>query len=771
MSVWGSPYDDFRGRGHGRFGPRKIVGMFVTIFVLIVAVNVVVSLLAAVAQSLCTGPQCGPPVVSKPVADNQVWRSSRYGYSLEYPGAALSVAQQTSYGVELSGPVTLLFSATPGGPSAVPAAVAAQVSALKPNVFDLARATQAADQLLGPSVGFVSGQGGAYTGNSSSAQGVTKPLYIDVQAASHGGLTIVATAVTSKDLGATDRMAADQLADLVINSVEWPGAASSAAADSRPGSAGTIVPALAGTKLLGPAAGDRMIAFSLSLALAHQSRLERFVAEVNDPRSRLYGQFLTPRGFGERYGIATSRLRAAERVLAYDGITVTGQYPQRTAVDVRAPIAVVDRVFGVRLENFRDPGGTIYYAPTAPARIPAALAAVVSGVGGLDTEPLEHPPSLVRPAAPTGGLAPSDAVSAYGIASLRRLGIDGQGQRVAIVGDGDRFEASDLLDFDRTYGLPENQPEVVLVDGGGQLSSDATIRMQQLGEADLDTEMAHAIAPAATVLYFSQAYNDNALIAPAINRIVAQHAANIVSVSYGLCEPDENSGDVQSDDNALLAAAAAGISVFVASGDNGAYACQAVSASDQRLAVSYPGSSPYVVSVGGTSLAEGAGGQYLGENAWEDTISQAGGGGGLSRLFHRPSWQTGPGVQNAYSNGMRQVPDVAADADPASGFATVVEGNPVESGGTSAAAPFWAASMALIAQYASAHGHRTLGFVAPMLYQLAATGQPYPPFHSIDTGANRYYPATPGWNFATGLGSPDVFDLARDVVDYLRKAP
>jgi Pro-kumamolisin, activation domain/Subtilase family len=765
MSVWGGPYDDLRARSSGRHGPRTILGAFATIFALIIGVNILISLLDAVAQSLCTGPQCGPPVASKPVADNTVWRSAQYGYSLEYPGALLSVAQQKSYGVELSsGPLTLLFSATPGGSSGVPAALAAQLSALKSNIFDL---TRAGDQLLGPSVGFASGQGGAYTGNTSSAQGVTNPMYIDIQAANRGGLTIVSTAVISKSASATDRMAADQLADLVINSVEWPGSARGTVARNSPGAGGMLASAPAGTKGLGPTPASRMIAFSLSLALRHRGGLERFVAEVNDPRSPLYGHFLTPRGFGERYGIASRRLHAAERVLAHDGITITDQYPQRTALDVRASVAVVDRVFGIHLEDFREPDGATDYAPSAAPRIPSALAGTVTGVGGLDTEPLARPPSLVRPAAPIGGLTPNDAASFYDIAPLRRLAMDGQGQRIAIVSDGDRFDSSDLLAFDRRYDLPQTQPKVVLVNGGGQLSSNSGLRTQQLGEADLDTEMAHAVAPDAAILYFSEAYNDNVLLAPAINRLVASHAANIVSISYGLCEPDDNSGDVRNDDSALLAAAAAGISVFVASGDDGAYACQDVSASDHRLAVSYPASSPYVISVGGTSVAAAGGGRYLGEDAWEDTLSQAGSGGGLSRFFRRPNWQVGPGVQNGYSNGMRQVPDVAADADPATGFVTVVAGNSQEVGGTSAAAPFWAAAMALVSQYASAHGHPSLGFVAPILYQLAGSPRAYPPFHSIVTGSNRYYPAMPGWNFATGLGSPDVFDLARDVVAYL----
>jgi subtilase family serine protease len=134
----------------------------------------------------------------------------------------------------------------------------------------------------------------------------------------------------------------------------------------------------------------------------------------------------------------------------------------------------------------------------------------------------------------------------------------------------------------------------------------------------------------------------------------------------------------------------------------------------------------------------------------------------------RPGWQHGPGVNDIYANGHRQLPDVSADADPGTGWAAYVNGNPVEIGGTSAATPFWAASMLLVDQYAVASGAGRLGFVDPVLYALAAGTQPYPPFHAITEGTNRFYRATAGWNPATGLGSPDVWNLARDVVAYLR---
>jgi kumamolisin len=178
-----------------------------------------------------------------------------------------------------------------------------------------------------------------------------------------------------------------------------------------------------------------------------------------------------------------------------------------------------------------------------------------------------------------------------------------------------------------------------------------------------------------------------------------------------------------------------------------------------------------VVAVGGTSLSVGADGGYAGETAWEGTLENDGGGGGLSTIFRRPSWQRAPGVIDRFSNGFRQIPDVSANADPLTGWSIVSNGSLGPVAGTSAAAPFWAGAMALIAQYARQQGVSRLGFVDPMLYAIASTPQPKPPFHDITVGTNRFYPATPGWDYATGLGSPDVNNLAQDIVRYLQSHP
>jgi kumamolisin len=411
--------------------------------------------------------------------------------------------------------------------------------------------------------------------------------------------------------------------------------------------------------------------------------------------------------------------------------------------------------------------------------VPAALAAVVSAVAGLDTRPRLRP--AVPPGVVGGALTPAGARQAYDINPLFTAGIQGQGQRIATVSFGDLFSPSDVTSFDQQFGLPQTLPKVVPVNEPTPCC--VTNNPSGTGEADLDAELAHATAPRAQIFAINTPPGSNGNILPlggALNAIAGRHLVDIVSVSYGVCELAQSPADLQSDNNALQTAVSTGIMVFVSTGDAGAYSCQRnISATDHRLSVQYPSSSPFVVAVGGTALAVGPDGSYLGENAWVDTLSQGGGGGGLSAVFARPSWQTGvPGVQNQFSNGMRQLPDVSADADPLNSpwanFGPVPTPNGAQSaltgaGGTSAATPFWAGVMALVRQYAQQQGHGQLGPVPALLYQVGGTSFANTPFHDVTVGTNRFYPATQGWDFATGLGSPDVFNLAQDVVSFLKQ--
>jgi len=513
--------------------------------------------------------------------------------------------------------------------------------------------------------------------------------------------------------------------------------------------------------VLGATDPHETIDFALVLRLPGQAHLRRFLNELTDPAAPNYRRFIGAAAFGARFGVSRSVLNHARAQLARDGIQVTGSYPQRTALDVRATAGTIDRVFDVRLMDWRSTDGHVFQAPRGAATIPRDLSGAVSDVAGLDGT------TLVRDnSASVQGLTPATARSAYQLDPLLRQHLTGQGQNVAVV-EFAEFDQSDLDGFDQQFNLTDVTPREVDVDGGAPDD-----RPSSVAEANLDLEVAHEIAPGAQLVDYDapQANSSGAdTLGDVLDRITADGRARFVSDSWGSCEADTPRSDIQRDEQALEAAAAHGVSVFIAAGDTGAYTCQQATDTNHSLSVSWPSSSPFAVSVGGTALSLTSTGAYVGETAWDDTLEQAGGGGGLSLDYNRPAWQVGPGVTNQFSTGRRQLPDVAAAADPWSGWDTYTSGAMTVAGGTSAATPFWAATMALVAAYAGRHGAGQLGFVDPMLYAIAGRSQQMPAFHDVTLGANRYYPAARGWDFATGLGSPEVANLARDVVAYLKR--
>jgi len=513
--------------------------------------------------------------------------------------------------------------------------------------------------------------------------------------------------------------------------------------------------------LLGATDPHTTIDFTLVLRLPGQAQLTQFLNELTDPAAPNYHHFIDAAAFGDRFGVSRSVLNHASAQLARDGVQVTASYPQRTALDVRATAGTIDRVFHVRLMNWRSQSRKVFHAPLGAATVPSDLSRAVSAIAGLDGTAF-----VTDDSAALQGLTPASARSVYEVDPLLGQRLTGQGERIAVV-EFAQFDQSDLDGFNQQFNLPDVAPHDVAVDGGATDDDPSSV-----AEANLDLEVVHEIAPSAEMLDYNapEATSSGAdTFGAVIDQITADGQARLVSDSWGSCEADTPRSDIQRDEQALEAAAARGISVFVAAGDTGAYTCQEAADSNHSLSVSWPSSSPFAVSVGGTSLSVTTTGAYAGETAWDGTLEQAGGGGGLSLDYKRPTWQVGPGVANQFSTGMRQLPDVAAAADPWSGWDTYTDGAMTVAGGTSAATPFWAASMALIAEYADRHGNGQLGFVDPMLYAIAARPQQAPAFHDITTGANRYYPASRGWDFATGLGSPEVANLARDVVAYLKR--
>ncbi len=237
--------------------------------------------------------------------------------------------------------------------------------------------------------------------------------------------------------------------------------------------------------------------------------------------------------------------------------------------------------------------------------------------------------------------------------------------------------------------------------------------------------------------------------------IVADNFASVVATCWGLCEANMPSSYMQLDDEILAQGVVQGQSWFAASGDGGSADC-----GNGTLAVDFPGSDPNLGAAGGTTLALNGNGTIATETAW------SGSGGGLSIDFTEPSWQLGPGVTNAWSNGMRQGADIAFDADPATGYSVYYGSAWSVFGGTSFAAPNWAAIFALINQARAQNGVGRIGHPGPAVYGLnnGLLSQPYPAFHDIVSGSNGYYAATTNWDYPTGWGSVDVANLIKDLM-------
>ena len=503
---------------------------------------------------------------------------------------------------------------------------------------------------------------------------------------------------------------------------------------------------------LGPTDPTRTLTISLVLK-GDAAGLDAALAALNDPRSPEYHHFLSPQEYARRFGATSTTVASLAATLRAAGLRV----PTTTAIagllNAQGPVATLDALFAVRLGDYCDKHGGRYIAPDAAPHIPASLTGV-SGVLGLDTRSVMHTGSIVspqRPMAPGGnGFGPTELERAYDLGPLHQAGLTGANQTVALP-EIDQFRRSDVQSYDQTFGLHTGAITVTPVAGGATSSSPEPV---------LDIEVIHAIAPAANIdVYESQ--SDLGSVAQMFSQIVSDNHAQVISISLGACEkeldPSTSQSFYNSIDNSFRQAAAQGMSILVATGDSGAYGCQ-----DNNLSVQEPSSSPYVTAVGGTALFTNLDGSYSREAGWEGPLESSGGGGGVSVVYRQPSWQAGPGVANQFSDGARQVPDVAADADPLTGYSVYYSGDNrcrgsecwQVVGGTSGATPLWAGIVVLANELSRSHGGKPLGLLNPRLYQLGASAQASQVFHDVTMGGNLYYPATSGWDYSTGWGTP-----------------
>lgn len=531
-------------------------------------------------------------------------------------------------------------------------------------------------------------------------------------------------------------------------------------------------------QMLGAANGDQQLNLSIGLHPRNQQELENLLRNLYDPRSLMYHHFLTPQEFAGEFGPTPEQQQQVAAYLRSQGLTVTGIAPNGLLIDASATIAQAEATFQVSINNYQL-GAHTFYANAGAPTIPASFSSLIASIGGLDNSVKLHPllhrlhPKSGKPglgkrsshAQPNAqsGFKPADLVAAYDAGPLQQAGVLGNNQTVAVF-ELDGYQSSDITQYLQTYNLGSPAISNVLVDGFDGSAGQGAI------EVELDIEVVAAMAPKATQVVYegpntTQGVNDT------YNKIVTDNKAQVTTISWGECETASGAAELQTLDTIFKQGAAQGIAMFAASGDSGAYDCN-----DTNLAIDSPAGDPYITGVGGTNL-QVSNGAYGSESVWSNPSDTqrspegSGGGGGLSNTFKEPSWQTGPGVQNQYSNGNREVPDVSADADPATGYSvycTVSAAGCSSSGwivvgGTSAAAPFWAGSTASINEYLQKQGKPRVGFANPVLYSLASAQQPFAPFHDVSSGNNLFYPATANYDLASGLGSPDVYNIARDV--------
>jgi kumamolisin len=486
---------------------------------------------------------------------------------------------------------------------------------------------------------------------------------------------------------------------------------------------------LAGARRVGPA--DPQEHVEVTVVVRRRAELVRPFTRERPPLSREV--------FATAHGADPADLERMRRFASDSGLQLVGEYVGRRAVVLSGTVAAFSRAFEVELGRYAHPAGT-FRCRVGRLTIPSDLAPVIEGVFGLDDRPQAKPHFRIRKAtgAPAA-FAPPLVAQAYDFPAT----VDGSGQTIAILELGGGYQQSDLDAFFR--GLQRATPAVTAISVDGATNAPSGDPNSADGEVELDIEVVGAVAPGARLgVYFAPNTDRGFLdaLTTAIHDTSLKPA--VISISWGGPENTWTQAAMQSFDAACQDAATMGISVFAASGDNGA-----TDGDPQgQLTVDFPASSPHVTGCGGTNL-QASGATIKTETAWNELATNEGAtGGGVSETFPLPDWQQSARVPAAPDGTSgRGVPDVAGDADPATGYRVVVDGSAAVIGGTSAVAPLWAGLIALINQRSS----QPAGFLNPLLYSASFAAA----FHDITTGSNGGYNAGSGWDPCTGLGSPD----------------
>jgi kumamolisin len=458
-------------------------------------------------------------------------------------------------------------------------------------------------------------------------------------------------------------------------------------------------------------------------------------------------RYLSRASYEKKYGTRAADFAKLRTFAKKYGLVVVEESAARHSSVLSGTAAAFSAAFAVTLRYYTHPHGS-YRGRIGSIKLPKALAGIVQGVFGLDNRPQATPHfQLPSPASAASKKKRHDSAS-FTAPALARLydfptGLNGSGQCIGLIELGGGFRPVDIDAYFNALGIPVPTVTAVSVDHG---ANSPTTANGPDGEVMLDIEVAAAIAPNASIaVYFAPNTSSGFLDAITVALHDTQNKPSVLSISWGGAEATWTGQAMQQFDAAFQTAAAMGVSVCVAAGDNGSSDGE----TDKLAHVDFPASSPHALACGGTTLVA-SGNAIASEVVWNDGPDIAT-GGGISDVFPLPSYQSSGHVPPSANPGGRVgrgIPDVAGDADPDTGYQVRVDGENLVFGGTSAVAPLWAGLIALCNQKLGT----SVGFLNPLLYgSLAGKGV----CRDITSGNNGAYSAGVGWDACTGWGSPD----------------
>ena len=484
---------------------------------------------------------------------------------------------------------------------------------------------------------------------------------------------------------------------------------------------------------------------AIALPLRNQAALSDLLRQIYDPASPNFHHYLTPEQFTEQFGPSQSDYQSVIAYAASNGFQVTATHANRLLLDVSAPVPVIERALHLKMHVYRHPTeNRTFYAPDTEPTLD--LAVPIVGISGLDDYALPHPRLVIQSLdngqnnASNAGSGPSGTYMGHDFraAYVPDTTLTGSGQTVGLL-QFDGYTSNDIAYYEQRNSLPAVTLTNVLLDGftGYPTGSGGEV------EVSLDIEMSISMAPGLSkiIVYEAGPYGNWQDI---LNRMATDNLAKQLSCSWYI----PNGGSDPVADGIWQEMAMQGQSFLNASGDDDAY----------TGLVPFPGDSPYITQVGGTTLSTtGPGGPWTSETVW-NWGHGIGSGGGISTQYPIQSWQTNVSMaSNQGSTTMRNIPDVALTAD---NVYVRADGRDEDVGGTSCAAPLWAGFTALVNQEATASGHSTVGFLNPLVYAIGAKAAYATDFHDTATGNNESssspnkFSAVTGYDLCTGWGTP-----------------